>query len=56
MRDRKLEERNLTYSYWEKKWNRVSELKDRFYSSSVASNYHKYYELIQDVFRYQGVK
>lgn len=54
MRDRKLEERNLTYSYWEK--NGIGQrIKGPILFSSVASNYHKYYELIQDVFRYQGV-
>jgi len=54
MRDRKLEERNLTYSYREK--NGIGQrIKGPVLFSSVASNYYKYYELIQDVFRYQGV-
>lgn len=54
MRDRKLEERNRTYTYQEK--NGVNfRVKGPVFFSSIASNYYKYYETIQDVFRYQGV-
>lgn len=54
MRDRKLEERNLTYTYREK--NGIGQrIKGPVLFSSLASNYHKYYEVIQDVFRYQGI-
>lgn len=54
MRDRKLEERNLTYTYKEK--NGLGQrVKGPVLFSSLASNYHKYYEIIQDVFRFQGI-
>ncbi len=54
MRDRKLEERNLTYTYKEK--NGLGQrIKGPALWSSLASNYYKYYETIQDIFRYQCV-
>lgn len=57
IRDRKLEERNLTYSYSEMTGtNGIGQrIKGPVLFSSLASNYFKYYEIIQDVFRYQGV-
>lgn len=54
MRDRKLEERNLTITYSEK--NGLGQrIKGPVLFSSISSNYHKHYEVIQDVFCYQGV-
>lgn len=52
MRDRKLEERNLTYSY-DSTQGVNQRIKGPGLWSSLASNYNKYYEVIQDVFRYQ---
>ena len=57
IRDRKLEERNRTYSYIEKTGDNVigQRVKGPVLFSSLASNYYKYYEIIQDVFCYQGI-
>ena len=57
IRDRKLEERNRTYSYEEKTGTNVigQRVKGAVLFSSLASNYYKYYETIQDVFHYQGI-
>lgn len=54
MRDRKLEERHLTYTHKSEN-GLVQRIKGPVLFSSLASNYHKYYETIQDTFRYQGV-
>lgn len=54
MRDRKLEERHLTYTH-DSSGGLVQRIKGPVLFSSLASNYHRYYELIQDVFRYQGI-
>jgi len=57
VRDRRLEEREYSYTYEEKTGKNVvgTRVEGPVMFSSLASNYYKYYETIQDVFRYQGV-
>ena len=57
VRDRWLEERNYRFTYTEKTNGNIlgNRAEGPTLFSSLASNYYKYYETIQDVFRFQGI-